>query len=137
MALYARLHIQGHASEKKGIRVLESDINFIQEFEMRTGAPSTRVDAGKLNLVIAVENDGELLHWMFRPSKTRNGKIVYSGKDNGKTIKTVEFKDAVLVKYHERFQEFEMTTISITITAKELKMVGATITNHWSLKDLV
>ncbi len=135
MALYARLHIQGHTNEKKGIRVLESDIEFLQEIDTASGAPAARVNAGRINLIITVENDGELLNWMLTPSLVKNGKIVYSGKDNGKTIKTVEFTDALLVKYHERFHEFEMTTISITITAKKLKLVGALIENQWSLTD--
>jgi hypothetical protein len=135
MALYARLHIQGHTNEKKGIRVLSSDIEFLQEFEPASGAPAAKVNAGKIDLIIAIENDAELLTWMLRPSLTKNGKIVYSGKDNGKIIKTLEFTDALLVRYHERFREFEMTTISITITAKKLKLVGALTENRWSLTD--
>jgi hypothetical protein len=130
MSLIARLYIQGHASEKNGLRVLECDFKFSQETDKR-GAPVAEVEAGRFNVLISTENDGELLSWMLNTS-IKNGKIIYTGMQNGKAVKTVEFKDAALVFYHEKFQEHRSTTIALTISARKINITGVTFENIWS-----
>ena len=131
MSLTARLHISGHQKESKGIRVLTCDFKFSQATDQR-GLPTSKIEGGKLNVLIAVENDSELLHWMFTEAADKNGKIVYIGLENGKALKTIEFWDARLISYFERFTENGKVTIKIIISAKKMAIAGATHENVWS-----
>ncbi len=134
MALTARLFIQGHQKEKVGIRVLTCDFGFSQGTDER-GLPNSKVQGGKINITIAVQNDAELLQWMFSEAADKNGKIVYAGKENGKSIKTIEFSDARLINYYENFTDQSEVIVSITISAKKLVIVGITHENVWSGYD--
>ncbi len=131
MSLTARLHIGGHQSENKGIRVLACNFKFSQTTDQR-GLPTSKVEGGKINVTIAVENDAELLHWMFSEAADKNGKIVYVGMDNGKPLKTIEFWNGRLVKYFESFKDCSKVVVQISISAKKIAVAGASHENIWS-----
>lgn len=131
MSLTARLHIGGHQNENKGIRVLACNFKFSQTTDQR-GLPTSKVEGGKINVTIAVENDAELLHWMFSEAADKNGKVVYVGMDNGKPLKTIEFWNGRLVKYYESFKDCSKVVVQISISAKKISVAGAFHENIWS-----
>lgn len=131
MSLTARLHIGGHQDENKGIRVLACTFKFTQTTDQR-GLPISKVEGGKINVTLAVENDAELLHWMFSEAADKNGKIVYVGMDNGKPLKTLEFWNGRLVKYFESFKDCSKVVVQISISAKKISVAGAYHENIWS-----
>ena len=134
MSLTARLHIEGHQNENKGIRVLACNFKFSQTTDQR-GLPTSKVEGGKINVAIAVENDAELLHWMFTEAADKNGKIVFIGRENGKSLKTIEFWNGRLVKYYESFTDQSEVTVKITISSKKISIAGETHENIWSGYD--
>ncbi len=135
MALTARLHIQDFNSSNKGIRILELDYEFLFKTDER-GARTSSIQAGVFNILIAVENDGELLGWMLKGKIVNSGKIVFIGKENGKTIKTIEFKNALLTYYHERFKEAKQTTVEIKISVEQFTISGFHHINTWKFESL-
>ncbi len=134
MSLTARLHIEGHQNENKGIRVLACNFKFSQTTDQR-GLPTSKVEGGKINVAIAVENDAELLHWMFTEAADKNGKIIFIGMDNGKSLKTIEFWDGRLIKYYESFKDCGKVIVHISISAKKISIAGASHENIWSGYD--
>ncbi|NQU51478.1 MAG: hypothetical protein HQ522_02955 [Bacteroidetes bacterium] len=134
MSLTARLHIEGHQNENKGIRVLACNFKFSQTTDQR-GLPTSKIEGGKINVSIAVENDVELLHWMFTEAADKNGKIIFVGMDNGKSLKTIEFWNGRLIKYFESFKDCSKVFVQITISAKKISVAGASHENVWSGYD--
>ena len=134
MSLTARLHIEGHQNENKGIRVLACNFKFSQTTDQR-GLPTSKVEGGKINVAIAVENDAELLHWMFTEAADKNGKIIFIGMDNGKSLKTIEFWDGRLIRYYESFKGCGKVVVHISISAKKISIAGASHENIWSGYD--
>ena len=130
MSLTARLHIGGHQNENKGIRVLACDFEFSQITDLR-GLPVSKVEGGKINVEIAVENDAELLHWMFTEAADKNGKIVFVGRELGKSLKTIEFWNGRLINYYESFTDQCEVTVRITISSKKISIAGETHENIW------
>lgn len=130
MSLTARLFIQGHQNENKGIRVLACDFEFSQKTDQR-GLPVSKVEGGKINILIAEENDAELLHWMFTEAADKNGKIIFIGRENGKSLKTIEFWNGRLINYYESFTDQSEVTVRMTISAKTISIAGETHENIW------
>lgn len=130
MSLSARLHIDGHKKQDKGIRVIECDFEFKQSTDPR-GQVTGRVQGGKINVVLDTENDGELLHWMFN-NVFKNGKIVYIGPMEGKPIKNIEFENAQLIGYHEMFKETDAVRVQLTISSQKITIAGEAMENQWS-----
>ncbi|MDX8340110.1 type VI secretion system tube protein TssD [Draconibacterium sp. IB214405] len=131
MSLSARLHISGHRKEQKGIRVIESDFEFAQDVDTTTGQICGRMKGGKINILLDIENDGELLHWMFH-NVVKNGKIIFIGLPEGKSIKTIEFENAYLIYYKEVFKEVTSVNIRITISAQKMTIAGEQMENSWT-----
>lgn len=130
MSLSARLHIAGHRREEKGIRVLESSFEFTQHTDP-IGLPFGIVKGGKINVLLDIENDGELLHWMLN-HVTKNGKIVFIGPPEGKSVKTIEFENAFLVYYKEEFKDLSYVTVRITISSQKITVAGEEMENYWT-----
>ncbi|WP_297086295.1 type VI secretion system tube protein TssD [uncultured Draconibacterium sp.] len=131
MSLSARLHISGHRKEQKGIRIIECDFEFLQSVDSTTGQISGRMKGGKINVLLDIENDGELLHWMFN-NVVKNGKIIFIGPPEGKSVKTIEFENAYLIYYKEVFKEVSSVTIRITISAQKMIIAGEQMENSWT-----
>ena len=128
MSFKAILNIDGFPE----IPVIECDFGFYQETDF-TGKPSARPSGGVVNLLIqSIPLDG-LLGWMISSTERKNGKIIFYKRDNESAMKTVDFKDAVCIKYHEYFKhdtKMPMTT-AITISARVIKVGVPTFTRNW------
>jgi hypothetical protein len=129
MSYTAKLHIDGHQKQKDGIRILSCDFGFTQGTDA-SGLPSSNVQGGFINLTIITENDPEILYWMLSDAD-KNGKIVYMSDDKSNPVKSLEFKDGRLIRYHENFSEMTEVTVNLTITAREISISGVTHNNSW------
>jgi hypothetical protein len=131
MAFSATLHIDGHPKNQDGLNVVACDFAFSQETDQR-GMPTSNVRGGVINVTLKNENDFDILQWMLSSSTKKNGKIkMSSSMADNQSFQTVEFKDGILVNYHQVFSEDSEVLVSITISAREISVGGATFQNIW------
>jgi hypothetical protein len=69
---------------------------------------------------------------MFSLKADKSGKITFSGEETEKIFKTIEFKDARCVAYHESFVRDSEMVQEITISAREVTISGVTHLNKWT-----
>jgi hypothetical protein len=134
MSLTARLHIEGHSQQEKGIKILSCDFSFSQDVDSR-GMASSNVRAGLINVTIPGINDNEIINWMIGRDERKNGKITFSGIVDTGPHRSVEFEDAVLVSYHESFSDQSDIIISLTISSRIIKVTGVKHENLWTPTD--
>ena len=131
MSLTARLHIEGHSQQEKGIKILSCDFSFSQDVDNR-GMTSSNVRAGLINVTIPGINDNEIIQWMLSRDDKKNGKITFSGVVDTGPHRSVEFEDAVLINYHESFSDESDIIISLTISARIIKVTGVKHESLWA-----
>jgi len=131
MVLTARLIIDGHESGNVGIPLLSCSYSFTQDIDQR-GLPKTEVKGGVITLVINSIDDQEIMQWMFSAKADKSGKIAFSGEETEKVFKTLEFKDARCIAYHESFVRDSEMVEEITISAREVTISGVTHSNTWT-----
>jgi hypothetical protein len=134
MVLTALLHIEGHETEDKGIPLLTCDYSLSQEVDKR-GLAKSQVTGGIINFTFYSIEDEEIMWWMVSPNADKNGKISFSGSEDEKVFKTLEFKDARCVYYQETFSRDNEMMEEISISAREILLSGATHTNTWTKYD--
>jgi hypothetical protein len=131
MSLTARLHIEGHSQQEKGIKILSCDFSFSQDVDNR-GMASSNVRAGLINVTIPGINDNEIIQWMLSRDDRKKGKITFSGVVDTGPHRSVEFEDAVLVSYHESFSDQSDIMISLTISPRIIKVTGVKHESLWA-----
>lgn len=131
MSLTARLHIEGHSQQEKGIKILSCDFSFSQDVDNR-GMASSNVRAGLINVTIPGINDNEIIQWMLSRDDRKKGKISFSGVVDTGPHRSVEFEDAVLVSYHESFSDQSDIIISLTISPRIIKVTGVKHESLWA-----
>jgi hypothetical protein len=131
MVLTARLYIDGHESGNEGIPLLSCTFSFSQDIDQR-GLPKSEVKGGVISFVINSMDDQEIMQWMFSAKSDKSGKITFSGEDTKKIFKTIEFKDARCIAYHESFVRDSEMVEEITISAREVTISGVTHSNTWT-----
>ena len=134
MSLTARLHIEGHSQQEKGIKILSCDFSFSQDVDNR-GMTSSNVRAGLINVTLPGINDNEILQWMLGRDDRKNGKITFSGIVDTGPHRSVEFEDAVLVSYHESFSDQSDIIISLTISSRIIRITGVKHESFWAPPD--
>jgi len=134
MVLTARLFISGHESGNEGIPILSCSFSFNQDIDQR-GLPKSEVKGGVINIAFNSIDDQEIMHWMISPKADKSGKIAFSGEENEKVFKTLEFKDARCISYRESFVRDGEMVEEITISAREVSISGVTHTNTWTKYD--
>lgn len=132
MSLTARLHIEGHSSENRGIPVLACDFGISQEFEVGSGTVSN-LRGGIINIKIRGVDDEELFTWVIERRSLRNGRISYSGITSTGPGRRIEFQDAYLVSYHESFTNQSDIVIDLVIAARVLSLYGVEHQNMWNV----
>ena len=130
MVISARLHIEGHKNEQDGIQLLTCDYRFFQEVDKK-GLPTSRVHGGILDLSFISIEDNEIIQWMISEDADKNGKIIFSGDKNTKPFKTLEFKDARLIQYHDSFADKSQMVTTLSISAREIVLSGVRYSNVW------
>jgi len=134
MVLTARLFINGHESGSEGIPLLTCSYSFTQDIDQR-GLPKSEVKGGVIILSFSSIDDQEIMHWMISSKADKSGKITFSGEETEKVFKTLEFKDARCISYHESFVRDSEMLEEITISAREVSISGVTHVNTWTKYD--
>ena len=134
MELTATLHIQGHSAESEGIPLLSCDFSFIQEIDER-GLPRSQVKGGVIEMSFNSIEDEEIMWWMVSNQADKSGKILFSSGEDTKAFKTIEFKDARCFYYRETFIRDAEMVQEIKISARIIKLSGATHENIWTQYD--
>lgn len=134
MVLTARLYIEGHQSGDDGIPLLTCNFSLTQEIDER-GLPKSKVKGGVINLSFKSMDDEEIMWWMISAQSDKNGKITFAGEEGEKVFKTLEFKDARCIYYHESFVRDTEMTQEIKLSAREITLSGATHMNTWTKYD--
>jgi hypothetical protein len=129
MILTARLHIQGHATEKEGIPLSSCDFAFTQEVD-QMGMPVSTMQIGIINMSFSSIDDTDLAWWGMG-SETKNGKLVFTGLESSKAFKTIDFQDAFCIKYHEFFVRDAEMRIDLTISARVLELSNVSHADFW------
>ena len=113
-------------------RLLHVDFRLSQMTDSQ-GKPSSVPSGGSIALTLESTNENDLFEWMIQPTMTKSGKIVFYKRDNMSALKTLEFKDAACVEYHEFFQHNTETPmqIKLTLSARELKLNSSQFKNNW------
>lgn len=125
------MYIEGHAQQEKGIKVLSCDFSFSQDVDNR-GMVASKVRAGMINVTIPGINDPEILEWMLGQYTKKKGKISFSGVVDTGPHRSLEFEDAILVSYHESFSDQSETIISLTLSARVIKVTGVKHESTWA-----
>jgi len=137
MSVTARLYIKSHIKEEKGIRVLSCDFGFTQPVD-EDGAPRSYVRAGLINISITGVNDNEIVDWMIFRGMNKSGKISFLGTTREgaqEETKSLEFEDAYLVGYNESFTDQSEMVISLSISARKIKLSNTEYETHWNLLE--
>lgn len=134
MSLTARLHIEGHNNEEKGIPILSCDFGFNQDTDGRGRATST-IRGGIINVTIRGIDDSEIIQWMVNTGMQKNGKITFSGVTSTGPARKIEFFNAFLISYHESFANESDIIIQLVISAHRLQISGVDHENLWVKPD--
>ncbi len=136
MSLSARLHIEGHSKEDSGIKILSCDYSFAQDVDSR-GYKISKVRAGLINITLSGVGDIEIIQWMISDNVKKDGKITFSGVIDTGPQRSIIFKDALLVNYHESFSDQTDIIINLTISARLIKISGVIYESLWTLDGTV
>jgi len=121
-------------SDGKEYTVVECDYEFSQEID-QTYKPCAKPKAGIVNIVIETMSDRELIQWMISPGNVRGGEIIFYKDEGEKTkLKTLSFKEAICIRFHEKYVAFGETPMLTTISfvAKEISLDGVSHTAQWT-----
>lgn len=128
MSITARLFIAG---QQKGIKILSCDFSFSQDVDA-LGNVNSRVRAGLINITIPGTDDTEIVQWMIIRDEMKDCKICFSGFIDTGPHRTIEFKDAYLVNYHESYKESSDIVINLTISARVINIKGVSHESFWT-----
>jgi len=127
MSFSVKLHLEGEE-----INVLHCGFRFTQKTDA-TGKPTAIPQGGTINLVVEATGSTDLFDWMIHPTQTKNGSLTFYKRDSTSKLKTLEFTDAHCVDYHEIFEHTgdKPLQISLTLSAREIKMNDSEYKNNW------
>jgi hypothetical protein len=69
---------------------------------------------------------------MILRDELKDCKICFSGFIDTGPHRTIEFKDAYLVNYHESYTESSDIVINLTISARVINIKGVSHESYWS-----
>jgi hypothetical protein len=127
----AHLYLKGHSEESKGISLLSCNFGFTQDVDQR-GMPKSEVKGGLITVVFESTDDTYIIQWMISPTADKEGKIDFFSEEDSKALKTLNFKDARCVSYHESFVRDGSMITEITISAREINLSAVKHKNAWT-----
>lgn len=127
MSFKARLTVAG-----KNYNVLDCAYSLRQEVDA-TGRPAAVTRGGKITLTVESNNETDLFEWMCANWERKDGSVVFLKRDSDATMKELNFTEAYMIDYEERFtaDNEKPMKISFTISAKEIKMGSGKHVNEW------
>lgn len=128
MSLAARLYIGG---DNKGIKILACDFSFSQDVDTQ-GKVNSKVRAGLINITIPGTDDTEIIQWMLGRDDKKDCKISFSGFIDTGQHRSIEFRDAYLINYHESFSETSDIIIHLTLSSRIIDIKGIVHESSWT-----
>jgi len=101
------------------------------------GMPSSKVQAGKMRLVIESNIKIDFYDWATSNTATKDGEIIFYKRDNISSLKTIEFKKAYCLHSKEKFngEDSKPLRTVLLISAKEMTIRGTTHVNNWPSRN--
>jgi type VI protein secretion system component Hcp len=119
-------------------QVLDLGYSFSRATDPEKGQPVKVVRNGQI--VITVRSDekelvGKIINWMGKQDQAKAGSItIYKDAEQTKELKKIEFENAYVVGYEERFNsqgDSDNTLETFRITAEKIKVSGAEFKMKW------
>lgn len=112
--------------------ILEFDYSLYKETDPQ-GLPSSIIRGGKINILLESSDSSFFFEWICNGFEKKDGLVVLVKRDSEATMKAIEFKNAYLVSYNEKFSYSgnEPATESITLSAMEISVGNGTLQNEW------
>lgn len=137
MSFKARLNVDGmeNPTDKDGVtgfRVLNCSYNLDRDTDF-TGRPTGDVRGGIIRVELESSSNNEFFEWVISTFKQMNGKLDFYKRDENAIMRSLEFSDAYCVNYAEMFSAVgdSPMTMSVTISAKKIKMNAGEHMNDW------
>jgi hypothetical protein len=114
--------------------IVECDYEFNQETDS-TGKPCARPKGGIIHAVVETMSDPTMIRWMFATGNVRSGEIIFYKDDSSqKRLKTLAFKEAILINLHEKFTRDTETPMltSVSFVAREITLDGEDYSSQWT-----
>ncbi len=130
MSFKAKLELDG-----KEITILNYMLHVDQQSDV-TGRPTASPTAGQLSLTLEMSiHTKEIVRWALSDTSTKDGKVVFYNNNLSGIMRTIEFSKAYCLKYNENFDDEGINpfTISILISAKEVKVGDEKHENNWPM----
>lgn len=117
---------------EKNYNVLVAEYKFHQEVDA-TGRPSSITRGGKIHVTIESSSDTMLIESTVDSFDRKSGSITFSKRDTDATMKKVEFEEAYLTSYEEKFDSTGVNplTETFTLSAKKITVNNAVHENEW------
>jgi len=116
-------------------KVLDFSYEFKRNIDQR-GRPSSETRVGLINATVESVNNNNLASWGMFQMTTKSGKITVYDRDSESSYKVIEFRDAYLYAFQERFNGFDTSpmVISLSISARDfvLNPGGLEFINDWN-----
>lgn len=129
MSFLAKLELDGEL-----YNILEFDISLDQDVD-QNDRPSAIARGGRIRMVVESTRSTIFFSWTLSDTQTKDGKIIFYRRDELSQLKTVEFRKAYSINFHESFRasgEIPMKT-EFTLTAKEIDYGGTIMEKNWPL----
>lgn len=130
---YRVVTLKADGIEERQVIYVHYELNQQTDIE---GQPVGRTRGGKITLRVKTPQDGntDIIEWMCNSYMSKNGEIVIPALGGGDQ-KRISFYDGYVVEYSETFDQREELVLfeEFTITAKTIKVGGATHDNGWTL----
>lgn len=100
------------------------------------GKPQTDVRGGVINICYAGLPKEDLLYWMLKPGRLKDGAIVICN-ENDEPLEKVFFEQAACVSLAVDYAQQGTSYIStkITLQAQKIKVGEMTLTNPWTTNN--
>ncbi len=96
-----------------------------------TGQPASETMGGEMHFTLESTDQNEFLEWMVDSFMRKDGKVIINKPNNEGKLKEFEFKEAFMIDFSESFSESGAGSISMSLSAKEIKMGNAEHKNEW------
>ncbi len=127
MSFKAKLNVGG-----KEMNILSCHYDLTQEVDA-TGRPSSVTRGGRIKLTVESTGETDMFEWMCNNFERKDGTITFFKRDTDSKQKELSFTEGYLVKYEEKFNAFDNTSMAeaFTISARQIKMGNGEHINEW------
>ncbi len=103
-------------------RLLSVDFDFSQSHDYKTQTPTGEVMMGSISASTIVTKKSTLMKWMLERGMEKDGSIVFHNKKDDSSWRTLNFKKAYLVNYHESFSDGGELHCHLEIISPEISL---------------